>query len=162
MTLLKNPTIKNLALTAISFICALMSLFAFNFGIIGNKLQAPISAKEWLFRFKEFHSFELSGFGTLLVAISFIISVGSILIFLVKFIFSPKSSYTNGMRLVALTSLLATLTLMIAGFIVSGAYANMMFPFADELKSTVSSDTYIPFLINLALTGAYFGADKVF
>ena len=70
MLLLRNMTLKNLALTAISFLSAMMSILAFSFGVAGNVLEKPINAINWLFKSASFHAWEISGLGTFLIAFS--------------------------------------------------------------------------------------------
>ena len=162
MILLKNMTLKNLALTAISFLSVLMSVFAFAFGIIGNNLQAPITAFSWVFNGVKHHSWELSGFGTFLVTFAFGIALGSLVFFVASLFFAKdKKTYVKMLRFASLISFAATLILMIGGFIVVAAYNRMMFgPFASKALLFVSK-AFIPCIINAILTAGYFGADMV-
>ena len=127
--------------------------------IIGQSISLAFSMR--FFNVRKY-AWEISGLGTFLIAFSFGIAIGSLVLFVAVFLLSPtKSKYVRGTRFVTLAALAATMILMIGGFIVSSAYNEMFFgSYLHELDVYVAQ-TFIPFVINTLLCIAYFGANMM-
>ena len=158
MFLLKDMSLKNLAMTAVGFLSALFTFLALStFKLIVFPFgEGGFTAFKWIFDAKRLNSWNASGFGTFVAIVAFIFAIGTVGLFLATFVVaSDKSTYRKGMRLVCLLSVATTLILMIAGFIVIGGLAT------NGSMPDCSTATYIPLIINVILTAGYFGADMV-
>ena len=157
MVLLNDMSLKNLAKTAIGFLSALFSFLAvISFNLIEEPGFGGINAWRWFFDAEFLYSWEISGFGTFLVLVSFAFVLATVGLFLATFILAPNvSTYSKGMRLVTIIAVIATLVLMVAGFIVTGDFGKAMRFFE------YGTATYIPFIITVVLAIGNIGADMV-
>jgi hypothetical protein len=156
MFLLKDMSLKNIAKTGIGFLSTLFAFLSiFVFSLVDSEwMREGITAVKWLFDSDRYMSWDISGFGTFLVipAILFAVAAGGL--FLLTFVrASSKNEYSNGMRLVAIISAISIFIFMIAGFIITGGFADKFY--LDEYTTCM----IIPFIISVVLAGGYFGVD---
>ena len=152
MILLKDMSIKNLALTFFGFISALFSILSLVFKIITFDYGPGISGFKWLFGDGYGSGWDISGFASFLTLVVFVFAIGIIGLFCATFLLAgDKTTYRKGMRLVTVANLVSALVYMIAGFVAKGVYR-------DEYFGTAA---FIPFILAIVFTLGYFASDKV-
>lgn len=151
MVLLKDMSIKNLAMTFFGFVSALFSILSLCFKIITVEYGPGTNGFRWLFGENGFSGWDISGFAGFLTLVVFILAIGIIGLFCATFLLAgDNTTYRKGMRLVTIANLFSALIYMIAGFVAKGAIGDY-----------VGTAAFVPMILAVVFTVGCIASDKV-
>lgn len=156
MVLLKNLSLKNIVLTAITLVVALFAILSLVFGVytetvefLGEKETFATSGFEYLFGNELYSGWDINVFAAILCLIVFIAAIAIIGLFCAVFVLAKdEDTYKRGLRLVNVATCVSAVIYLIAGIVA-----------ASELN--VGTAAFVPLIIVGVLTAGYFVADKM-
>lgn len=156
MGLLRNLSFKNIVLTTLAAVSAVISVLALLFGFMGNELEEPLSAYTQLLEYGRLpRMLEISPIGTILALIAILISLFSVtkLLFTVLFV-SNSGAYKKGIKKVVTIALISSVVFMIAGTVASLLHTYEIFG-----SFYYATEMHIPLIMNVIVSVLYRAAN---
>lgn len=159
MVLKNNLTMKNIVLSCVAAVSALFSILSLVFNIVIGKVNLGIlgSGSEGVSGFSYLFGdgWDSSVFASILTLLVFLLALAIIALAVAVVVLAKDITiYKKGLRLVTVANCVSALIYMIAGFVAS----------SSKYESSVAKLTtaaYVPFIIAVLLTAAYFVCDKL-